>query len=136
MSTLIKVLVITLCMNVVFVLTSISLGNSDALTNFFSFSDGNLKSSTDFSLNNNNTKLPINLESGSSATVIPSQSGFSFVDTIRLVFNFLILLLGTLFFPIIWGVVLGFPLWLNLLLGIQTIIGVVSLILIIRGVGV
>ena len=116
MSTLIKILVITLFIN-------LSLG-------MFGLTE--LNSPTQFSLLNTSS-IPTDPNSAVGSQTNVDQG--SFIDTLRLVFGFLLLMLLTLFLPVYWGVALSLPIWLTWILGIETIVGIVSWILVIRGVG-
>lgn len=130
MSVLIKILIITLCMNIALALTGISLGGSDVLQKFVSVNNETITPSSSFSLASNDSSIPTTMSSGS----ITSGSLGYFLDSLALVFKFLLLILVTLFLPIYWAFALSLPLWVAFLLLVETIVGVVSVIMVIRGV--
>jgi F0F1-type ATP synthase assembly protein I len=132
MSVLLKVLLITICMNLCLTFAGISLGNYSTLNQFVSVENGTMTPSEKFNLLSNDTAIPI---SADDAVTDVSTSDNTFIDTIRLTFSFLGMVMVGLFFPIYWGFILGMPLWLCLLLLIQTIVGITAIVLVFRGTG-
>lgn len=147
----IRVLIISLSMNVMMALAGVSLGGSDILTNFISTGNdnnpvdpvGNGYTTTEqFSLAQGSS-LPTDLQNGAigggnavgtGVTSTTGTAGYSFVDPIKMTFNGLMLLMVSLFIPVYWGVTLHLPLWLTYILLIQTIVGISAMILTFRGV--
>jgi hypothetical protein len=135
MSDLIKILVVILFMNFCLTLAGISLGGRgefDVLGKFVSVHNDTVTPTQQFSLTNGSA-LPTDPNSA-----IGSQTNVdngSFIDTLRLVFNFLLLLLIAIFLPIYWGFALALPVWLTLFLAIMTIIETIAWICVVRGVG-
>lgn len=131
MSTLIKILVITLCMNIVLTIVGISLGGSDVLTKFIGINNETITPSSSFSLTDNASSIPTTM---STESVASGSLGY-FLDSLAIVFKFLLLILISLFLPIYWAYALSLPLWIALLLLVESIVGVVAVILAMRGVG-
>ena len=124
-----RMFVITMCMNIMLTLAGISLGGNDALTQFLSIDNTTQKvtPSAQFSFNGS---IPTTAQQG----FAPTGSSMSFIDGLRMTFNFILMLMISLFFPIYWGFALGFPIWMQLILFVQTGVSILSLIFAIRGI--
>lgn len=133
MSALIKLLVIAISMNICLTIVGISVGEFDMLNQFVNIEGDTVQPTEQFSLQNGSS---IPLDTGSSTGLTSSAEGFSFVDALKLTFNFILLVLVGLFFPVYWGFALALPLWFTLILTLQTIVSVTSVTMVIRGVSV
>ena len=131
MSSVMKALILALCMNICLTLMGISLGGADVLGQFVSVNNDTVSPTQQFSFVNGSA-IPTDPNQAIGSTVL---SGDTFIDTLKLTFNMLLMVMVGLFLPVYWGFALGLPLWLTLLLVVQTIFGVVSMIMVIRGTG-
>ena len=132
MSSVIKALIIALAMNICLTIVGISLGGNDALSQFISINGDTVSPTGQFNLGGNDSAIPTTIQT--SVGISSSSSGLSFVDTVVLTFRFIALVLIGVFLPVYWGFALSLPLWLTLLLTLQTIFGITAVILAIRGV--
>ena len=131
MATLIKILIIVLCMNICLTLMGLSLSNYSPLAGFIDI-DGSTVTPTDkFSLDDGNSVLPTTINQGQGVSPTTSTG---FIDSLVLIWSFIQLVFVSIFLPVYWGFVLGLPIWVTLLLVVQTIVGVVALVLVIKGV--
>jgi hypothetical protein len=133
MSTVIKILILGLCMNICLTLFGISVGSYDIMSGFMNFDGNTITPKDQFSLTSNNTAIPT--DPNAAVGSITNIDNGSFIDTVRLTFSILLLILVGLFFPVYWGFALSLPFWLTMILAVQTIIGVIAVILVLRGVG-
>ena len=133
MSAVIKALMIALSMNICLTIVGLTLGGNDIISQFVTINNEQITQTSQFNLGGNESAIPTST-AGSTGSITASSSGFSFIDTVRLTFKFLVLILVGVFLPVFWGFALGLPLWMSLLLLLQTIFGVVAVILAIRGV--
>jgi len=133
MSAVIKALMIALSMNICLTIVGLTLGGNDIISQFVTINNEQITPTSQFNLGGNESTIPTSM-AGSSGSFVASSTGLSFIDTVKLTFKFLVLILVGVFLPIFWGFVLGLPLWMSLLLLLQTIFGVVAVILAIRGV--
>lgn len=127
MSAFLKVFIICICINICISIFGLSLGGDDIVSKFISTSSGNVVITQNY-----NSSIPTTIEGGSIGT---GTTGFSFIDGLKMVFNFLLLILVSIFAPLYWGYTLGFPVFIQLLLFIPQIISVIGLMMLIRGVG-
>ena len=136
MSGVMKMVIITLCMNIMIAMfgsmSGVGLGNTDVLSSFVSYDNSKLYD-TGYGLNPSagyNSSLPTTLTSGTMGT---GTAGFSFIDALKMVFDFLKLMLVTMFMPMYWGFALGMPMYMQLLLFILQVTTIISVVLAIRG---
>jgi hypothetical protein len=124
-----RMFVITMCMNIMFTLAALSLGGNDALAQFLMIdnSTGQVNPTTAFSFAGN---IPTETQQG----YAPVTTSLSFIDGLRMTFNFILMLMVSLFFPMYWGFALGMPIFMQLLLFIMTGVSILSLIFAIRGI--
>jgi hypothetical protein len=103
------------------------LGSGDIVSTYISESNGNIQIKQQY-----NSSVPTSLESGSIGT---GTSQFSFIDGVKMIFSFLLLILSTLFMPLYWGYVLGLPYYIQVMLFVVQIITVFGTVYLIRGDG-
>jgi hypothetical protein len=129
MSLVARTFVITICMNIMITLAGLSLGGNDALNQFLSInnSTAQVNPSSQFSFGGN---IPTQTQQGYAVT----GSSFSFIDGLRMTFNFILMLMVSMFFPIYWGFALGMPVWMQLLLFVESGVSIIALIMAIRGI--
>jgi hypothetical protein len=127
----IKMLILGLCMNIC--LTLFGLSVAGPLDQFMNIQNDTVTPNDQFSLTSNGTAIPT--DPNSAVGSVTNIDNGSFIDTVRLTFSVILLILVGLFIPVYWGFALALPLWLTMLLAVQTIIGIVAVILVIRGVG-
>lgn len=133
MSLAIKLLIISISINIFLTLAGISVGDYDMLNKFIEIDGDSISPTDSFSLTSNNSVIPTSTSGATGLT--PVDEGYSFVDTIKLVFGFMMLLLVALFFPVYWAFALALPLWLSMILFLLTLVGITSIIFVIRGTG-
>lgn len=138
MSAVLKLLIICMCMNVVMSIVGVNVGSADIIAQYASISpNGTITPSNQFSLFGNSS-LPTSVESGGVGSSFSSAStgtlSFNFIDPLKLTFKTLLIVLVSLFLPIYWGFALALPLWFTMILLIQTITGVIAIVLALRGV--
>lgn len=145
MSLVARMLVITLCMNIMITFASISmisagattsamsLGDNDALIKFLSIDTVNeeINPSAQFNFKNGNEGT-IPTETAQGAVGLGGTLG-SFIDGLKMVFDFIKMLCVALFYPMYWGSALEMPIWLQLLLFLQTAVSILSLMMTLRG---
>lgn len=142
MSIMIKALIICLSINLSLTLFGFSVAGADAFSIFYNRNGDTLTPTSQFSLTNENTSLPLNLNGGSTGgaavgTGVTSTTGnlaYNFIDPLKMSFSGLILIITSIFFPVMWGFILNLPGWLTLLLGLETILGIAGAVFLIRGV--
>lgn len=131
MSWIIKTLLFCYCINFFLAVAGVSLGGSDLINRFVTTDNVNNK----LTLNSQfNSSIPTQLEQGGITTTATDVS-FSIIDAIKMVWNFSKFLFLAALCPMYWGYILGFPIFLQLLLFPVQIITIVGIIYLIRGVG-
>ena len=125
MSLFVKALVMVLCINIMITIGGVSLGGDDALSKFIDIGDDRLTISSGL-----NDTIPMSLESGS---INADAGGFSFIDGVRMVFGFIRFIFTIFVAPLYWGFALGFPLWLQIILFMPTILLLIGGLFVIRG---
>lgn len=128
MSWTIKTLIFCFCVNFFMAIAGISLGGADVINNFVTQQDGRL-----YVAQGLNDSVPTELSQGGIST--SGNNDFTFIDAIKMTFNFCKFLLLSAFAPIYWGYILGFPMFLQLLLIPIQIMSIVGIIFLIRGDG-
>lgn len=134
MSAVLKMLIISLSMNMFLAIAGFSLGGFDIFGQYVSYNNttGITGVTSSYSITSNQTNLPLTLATGSIGTGV---QGFSFIDGLKMSFNFIIMMIVSLFMPVYWLLVFPFPMWLGMIIVMMQIIGIAALILTaVRGV--
>ena len=127
MSLLTRSLLFVICVNVMVTIAGLSLGGDDVVSKYINVGASNESITITSGLNDS---IPTTLESGSLGT---GSAGFSFIDGLKMIFSFMVLILIAIFAPVYWGALLGFPSWLQLLLFIPTFLSILGTMYVIRG---
>lgn len=128
MSWTVKTLIFCYCVNFMMAIAGISLGGADVISNFVTQQDDRL-----YVADGLNDSIPTELTQGGISTT--GNSDFTFIDSIKMIWNFVKFLFLSAFAPIYWGYVLGFPMFLQLLLVPIQIMSIIGIIFLIRGDG-
>ncbi len=131
MSATLRLLTITLCMNIMLTLGLLagvpgtSLGSYDVLNKFITIGNESVSPSSNYG-----GSVPTSAQSGS----LGVTSGLSFIDGLAMAVNFILLVVVSIFLPIYWAFALALPIWFGMLLFVEQILSVAAWILVIRGI--
>jgi hypothetical protein len=137
MSGVLKMVIITLCMNIMIAMfasmSGVGLGDRDVLQGFLDYDSSKIYE-TGYGITPTgeyNASIPTTLTTGSMGS---GTSGFSFIDALKMVFEFMKLMIVTMFIPMYWGFALGMPMYMQLIIFVLQVTTIISLILAIRGI--
>lgn len=131
MGTLINALAIMVCINIALAFGGLTgtLGDTDILSKFVTIDNSSITGNTHVTPTSEfNGTIPTTLESGTIG-----NNGFSFIDSLKMLFGTILFLIACTFFPLYWAWALGFPAWLMMLFVPYNIIYLASLWFFIRG---
>jgi len=78
-----------------------------------------------------NATFPTTVEAGSLSSGTPSA--FSFIDPIRMILRLINFIMATTFAPLVCGPALGFPMWLQIIMSIPSLMMMVGILFLFRG---